>query len=200
MKQTIKAHFSFIFLVVAFGFLIAWCGLWIVQEWRENSAPLPETKIIKPWTSNGYELLILTNGKSVKWRSSTPPIIVHNKESFLQKNISSVVLHYILYQNLSGGTLTYHGKTKDGDLILYKELLSSDGFTQGSNYFWKIRVNEEKTLIEFYAEEHFNILLALSSCCMFALFLLFALVVFCRKQDNKQLQKPDWRNDHYNPV
>ncbi len=171
MEQTLKARFSLVSVIIniILACLVLACISWVSQEWAENSTPLPETKIIKPWTPNGYEALTLTNGKNVNWQSSTPPIITTTRNLFLQKNISGVIVHYLQYSNSTGVVLIYYGKTEDGNLVLYKEILSSAGFTQGSNYNWQVNVNVQEGVVEFLAKGHVSYLLLLSSIVMFFL-------------------------------
>ncbi len=177
-----------LFLNIILACLIIACGFWVTQEWKVNSATLPEIKTMKPWTANGYEPLTLTNANEVgvNWQSSTPPVVVYSEESFLQKNVGSVILYYTLYHNLSKGELIYYGKTEDGNLVLYKEILSSDNFIHGSNYYWKIHVNDKKGVIEFFPEKHPSLGFLVSSCfsIMFCGVLVFLL--FLRLQYNKR--------------
>ena len=124
MKQIRKILFSlnFVLTIIILSIIIK-CGFWTVQELEEYSAPLLETKIIKPWTSGGgHETPILTNKEKAMWQSSTPPTAAYSRSSFLRKNVGEVVLHYDSYQNLTGGTLTYYGKTIGGNIVFYEEL------------------------------------------------------------------------------
>lgn len=170
IRFTAKAIFSIVLI-----YSVVTCCIWVTQEWKANSAPLPQTKIVEPWTFSSHETPILTNSKSVKWQSPTPPSAVYNKESFLQKNIGEVVLHYTLNHDLTECALIYYGKTNGGNLIFYKELFDSGDFTHGSNYWWRVRVNNKKNIIEFFTVTHRNYLLDLSIACMFFLLLLSGL-------------------------
>ncbi len=192
MKQTsntcsAKTTKNVLFLNIILACLIITDGFWVAQAWKVNSAPLPEIKTIKPWTANEHKSLTLINAVDVKWQSSTPPIVVYNEESFLQKNVSEVILYYTLSKDFSKGELIYYGKTKDGNLVLYKEILSSDNFIHGSNYYWKIHVNDKKGVIEFFPEKHPSLGFLVSSCfsimfCGVLVFLLFLRLQYSKRK------------------